>query len=83
MAKMIQADPHFIRCIRPNSKNVPGFFDQQKVLIQLRYTGVLETSKIRRQVLTEIFLFSVLSHFTKCLLKFVSMIDQNLKMGFK
>ena len=51
MAKMIQADPHFIRCIRPNAKNVPDLFDETKVMIQLRYTGVLETSKIRRQVI--------------------------------
>ena len=50
MAKMIQAEPHFIRCIRPNSKNSPDLFDETKVMIQLRYTGVLETAKIRRQV---------------------------------
>ena len=50
MAKMIHADPHFIRCIRPNSLNIPAKFDQEKVMTQLRYTGVLETSRIRRQV---------------------------------
>jgi len=58
MAKMIQADPHFIRCIRPNSKNVPDLFDQTKVMTQLRYTGVLETSKIRRQGYSERIQFS-------------------------
>ncbi len=50
MAKMIHADPVFVRCIRPNAENIPGKFDQEKVMTQLKYTGVLETSKIRKQV---------------------------------
>ena len=29
---------------------VPGKFDQDKVQTQLKYTGVLETTRIRRQV---------------------------------
>lgn len=37
------------RCIRPNVENSPGYFDKEKVMVQLRYTGVLETTKIRRQ----------------------------------
>ena len=37
------------RCIRPNVENSPGLFDREKVQVQLRYTGVLETTKIRRQ----------------------------------
>lgn len=38
------------RCIRPNEQMVAGKFDQDKVQTQLRYTGVLETTRIRRQV---------------------------------
>jgi myosin heavy subunit len=41
--------PILHRCIRPNVENSPGFFDKEKVMVQLRYTGVLETTRIRRQ----------------------------------
>ena len=37
------------RCIRPNASNVANSFDPEKVLLQLRYTGVLETTRIRCQ----------------------------------
>ncbi|XP_022104429.1 myosin-IIIb-like isoform X7 [Acanthaster planci] len=47
--KMVTSQPHFVRCIKPNNDRVPGQFDQEKVLTQLRYTGVLETTRIRRQ----------------------------------
>ena len=36
------------RCIRPNKHKIPGFFDSETVSNQLKYTGVLETTKIRR-----------------------------------
>ena len=38
------------RCIRPNEQMIAGRFDQEKVQTQLRYTGVLETTRIRQQV---------------------------------
>ncbi|XP_033629004.1 myosin-IIIb-like isoform X1 [Asterias rubens] len=47
--KMISSQPHFVRCIKPNNDRVPGQFDEEKVLTQLNYTGVLETTRIRRQ----------------------------------
>lgn len=47
--KMISSHPHFVRCIKPNNDRVPGQFDEEKVLTQLNYTGVLETTRIRRQ----------------------------------
>jgi myosin-3 len=37
------------RCIRPNEENVPDQFDGKKVTTQLKYTGVLETTRIRRE----------------------------------
>jgi myosin-3 len=36
------------RCIRPNKDKIPGYFDSEIVSTQLKYTGVLETTKIRR-----------------------------------
>ncbi|XP_052079957.1 myosin-IIIb-like isoform X6 [Mytilus californianus] len=49
MSKMVAGTPHFVRCIRPNGDNLPDQFDNEKVTIQLRYTGVLETTRIRRE----------------------------------
>lgn len=37
-----------LRCIRPNKDKIPGYFDSETVNVQLKYTGVLETTKIRR-----------------------------------
>lgn len=49
LSKMVAGQPHFVRCIKPNNDRQANKFDQEKVLVQLRYTGVLETAKIRRQ----------------------------------
>ncbi|XP_052177405.1 myosin-2 [Diospyros lotus] len=40
--------PHFIRCIKPNSKHLPGIFEKDLVLEQLRCCGVLEVVRISR-----------------------------------
>ena len=42
------ATAHCCRCIRPNGENSPGLFARDKVMTQLRYTGVLETTRIRQ-----------------------------------
>ncbi|XP_041923787.1 myosin-IIIa isoform X1 [Alosa sapidissima] len=49
LSKMVAGQPHFVRCIKPNTDRQAGKFDREKVLVQLRYTGILETAKIRRQ----------------------------------
>uniref|UniRef100_A0A8C3GCI0 non-specific serine/threonine protein kinase n=1 Tax=Cyclopterus lumpus TaxID=8103 RepID=A0A8C3GCI0_CYCLU len=49
LSKMVAGQPHFVRCIKPNNDRQANKFDREKVLVQLRYTGVLETAKIRRQ----------------------------------
>uniref|UniRef100_A0ABM0M8X5 Unconventional myosin-XVI-like n=1 Tax=Saccoglossus kowalevskii TaxID=10224 RepID=A0ABM0M8X5_SACKO len=49
MHKMTNSSPHFIRCIKPGIGKLPNSFTPDYVIAQLRYTGVLETTKIRRQ----------------------------------
>ena len=49
MDKMSQGTPHFIRCIKPNVRKEPDAFNPDYILQQLRYTGVMETTRIRRQ----------------------------------
>ncbi|XP_059494928.1 myosin-IIIa [Stegostoma tigrinum] len=49
LSKMVGGLPHFVRCIKPNNDRHAKKFDQEKVLVQLRYTGILETARIRRQ----------------------------------
>ncbi|XP_048607559.1 myosin-2 isoform X1 [Brassica napus] len=40
--------PHFIRCIKPNSKQLPRVYEEDLVLQQLRCCGVLEVVRISR-----------------------------------
>ncbi|KNA05554.1 hypothetical protein SOVF_189230 [Spinacia oleracea] len=39
-------EPHYIRCIKPNSLNRPNIFENQSILHQLRCGGVLEAVRI-------------------------------------
>ncbi|CAJ1060581.1 unconventional myosin-IXb isoform X1 [Xyrichtys novacula] len=43
-----RAEPFFIRCIRSNAQKKEMYLDEALVVQQLRYTGMLETVRIRR-----------------------------------
>ncbi|XP_016431606.1 myosin-IIIa [Sinocyclocheilus rhinocerous] len=58
LSKMVAGQPQFVRCIKPNNDRQAYKFDREKVLIQLRYTGILETAKIRRQGYSHRILFN-------------------------
>ena len=40
---------HYIRCVKPNDSMAAFGFEQQRVLLQLQCSGVLEMVRIRRQ----------------------------------
>ncbi|KAK1350220.1 Myosin-2 [Heracleum sosnowskyi] len=48
MHQLEDSTPHFIRCIKPNSKQLPGIYEKHLVLEQLRCCGVLEVVRISR-----------------------------------
>ncbi|XP_020570932.1 myosin-2-like isoform X2 [Phalaenopsis equestris] len=48
MQRLENTTPHFIRCIKPNSKKLPGIFENDIVLQQLRCCGVLEVVRISK-----------------------------------
>ncbi|XP_072944444.1 myosin-IIIb-like isoform X2 [Epargyreus clarus] len=48
LQKMVSGTPQFVRCLKPNDSRSPRYFDSAKILKQLRYTGVLETIRIRQ-----------------------------------
>ncbi|XP_058089542.1 myosin-1 isoform X2 [Magnolia sinica] len=48
MQQLENTTPHFIRCIMPNSKQLPGMYENDLVLQQLRCCGVLEVVRIAR-----------------------------------
>lgn len=49
MFKMEMCEPHFVRCVKPNSKKQPHQWESALVLRQLTYTGMLQTVKMRRE----------------------------------
>ena len=44
-----KTQPHYIRCIKPNLKKAPNNFNAGEVLKQLRYSGMMEAIRIRRE----------------------------------
>ncbi|KAL2633393.1 hypothetical protein R1flu_004872 [Riccia fluitans] len=48
MQRLESTEPHFIRCIKPNSLQLPSIYEQDLVLQQLRCCGVLEVVRISR-----------------------------------
>eukprot|EP00808_Paulinella_micropora_P004347 g11237.t1 len=43
-----QCTPHYVRCIKPNSKKLGGLFEPELCLHQVKYLGLLENVRVRR-----------------------------------
>lgn len=48
MATIHATSPHYIRCLKPNDKNIPDNFHRVRITEQLRYGGVLEAVRVAR-----------------------------------
>lgn len=49
MQELRSCECHFIRCIKPNEEKKPGLWNGSLVLQQIRYLGVLESIKVRKE----------------------------------
>ncbi|XP_012945024.1 unconventional myosin-IXAa [Aplysia californica] len=68
MTTLNQANPYFIRCIKSNREKAPCVFDEELVMRQLRYTGMLATVKIRQSGYNYRLLFEEFTQLYKILL---------------
>ncbi|CAG5086005.1 Oidioi.mRNA.OKI2018_I69.PAR.g11082.t2.cds [Oikopleura dioica] len=48
MKNLLQKQPHYIRCIKPNEQKAPKLFDKGLVTSQIRYLGLVENVRVRR-----------------------------------
>ena len=48
MSKLHSTQPHFIKCIKPNTEKKGGYYVVDEVLTQLRYTGIFGLCKLRQ-----------------------------------
>ncbi|XP_072450556.1 unconventional myosin-IXb isoform X3 [Chiloscyllium punctatum] len=77
METLGKAEPFFIRCIRSNAQKMELCFDDDLVLQQLKYTGMLETVRIRRSGYSAKYTFQeFLDHFRVLLPKNVEPVQE-------
>jgi len=48
VSNLVSKNPHYVRCIKPNSKKASYIFDRDLCLHQVRYLGLLENVRVRR-----------------------------------
>ncbi|XP_070619064.1 unconventional myosin-IXa isoform X6 [Erythrolamprus reginae] len=84
METLGQAEPYFVKCIRSNAEKLPLRFNDNLVLRQLRYTGMLETVHIRQSGYSCKYSFQdFVDHFHVLLLRGTVPSKQNIEGFFK
>lgn len=48
ISELEKCEPHYIRCIKPNDKKRSNHYDDELVLHQVKYLGLLQNVKVRR-----------------------------------
>eukprot|EP00457_Paulinella_chromatophora_P000053 gb/GEZN01000053.1/.p1 GENE.gb/GEZN01000053.1/~~gb/GEZN01000053.1/.p1 ORF type:complete len:2897 (+),score=759.98 gb/GEZN01000053.1/:46-8736(+) len=48
METLTKCNPHYIRCVKPNTAKEPGVFDGAMILQQMQYAGLFEAIRIRQ-----------------------------------
>ncbi|XP_022668747.1 unconventional myosin-XV-like isoform X2 [Varroa destructor] len=66
--QMAQCNPWFIRCLKPNAEKIPMRLDMPLVLEQIRYSGILDTVRIRKTGYPIRFKFSQFADRYQCLI---------------
>ncbi|XP_076459661.1 unconventional myosin-XV-like isoform X2 [Babylonia areolata] len=66
---MSRCHPYFVRCVKPNTQKKAMLFEDEVVMDQLRYTGMLETIRIRRMGYPVRIKFPVFIQRYRCLLR--------------
>lgn len=46
MKMLSTTEPHYVRCIKPNMDKKANYFEDKVVLVQLGYTGMLDTIRL-------------------------------------
>ena len=76
MNELNSSDCHFIRCIKPNEQKQKSSFISQLVLQQIRYLGVLDSIKIRKES------FPIRMNFLKFFQKFYELHPTSNKLSY-
>eukprot|EP00927_Polykrikos_kofoidii_P016216 TRINITY_DN17297_c0_g2_i1.p1 TRINITY_DN17297_c0_g2~~TRINITY_DN17297_c0_g2_i1.p1 ORF type:complete len:1696 (+),score=293.59 TRINITY_DN17297_c0_g2_i1:138-5090(+) len=77
MERLQTAQPHYVRCVKPNPQKVPDVFDAKLTLEQLTSSGVMEAVHIRQQG------FAARIPFAEFEGRFLCILDKQARLAFQ